>query len=232
MFINRKISCSLMVLLSAQFLASHSFAAGMVPDTSMLYINEAKQGGSINIKNTDANPGLLYTSINDLPDDQGTHLVVTQPVVRVEGGKTQQLRFVLQTDKPLTVEHLKRVVFEGIPQKTPGKNKISFNIRQDLPVLIHPASLPEVKDAWTLLTWSQSGNSITVKNSSAYVVRMVAQFELLPSHAAGALNKTYLLPGQSMTVKADKATGNDKQVKFTPVSRYGIPVPAYTADFK
>lgn len=225
----RQISCLMLCSLPSLFFASQSFAAGMVPETSMLLISEAKQGGSMNLKNTDASPGLLYTTIVDLPDDKETHLMVTQPVVRVEGGETQQLRFVLQTDKPLTVEHMKRVIFEGIPQKMPGKNKISFNIRQDLPVLIHPANLPEVKDAWTLLNWSQTASGVTVKNSSPYVVRFVTQFELLPSHAKGELEKSYLLPGQSMTAKTDKATGNDKQIMFTPVSRYGVPVPVYTA---
>ncbi|EOC1315040.1 fimbria/pilus chaperone family protein [Cronobacter turicensis] len=207
-------------------------AAGMVPETSLLIINESEQGGSINIKNTDDKAELLYTNIVDLPDDKEGHLIVTQPVVRVEGGQTQHLRFILQTSSPLKTEHLKRVTFEGIPQKMPGKNKVGFNIRQDLPVLIHPATLPVVKDAWTQLEWSAVGNSVTVKNPSPYVVRLAPQIELLPGHTPSLLTKSYILPGESITVEAKgNATGNN-QVKFVPASRYGVQVESYTTSLK
>ncbi|EOC0419112.1 fimbria/pilus periplasmic chaperone [Cronobacter malonaticus] len=204
-------------------------AAGMVPETSLLIIDEADQGGSINVKNTDDKAELLYTNVVNLKDDTSSTLIVTQPVVRVEGGQTQHVRFLLKTDEPLKVEHLKRVTFEGIPQKSPGKNKVGFNIRQDIPVLIHPASLPVVKDAWTQLKWSVAGNSVTVKNPSPYVVRMAQQFELLPSHTAFKLTKTYILPGESLTVSSDKPTTGNQQVKFVPASRYGVQVENYTA---
>lgn len=126
-------------LFSAQF-GVH--AAGMVPETSLLVIDEATHSGTINVKNTDSHPSLLYTDVVDLPDDKGLKLVTTQPVVRLEPGQTQQLRFILQTSKPLDVEHYKRVTFEGIPPKSDdNKVKIGINIRQDLPVLIRPAKL-------------------------------------------------------------------------------------------
>jgi P pilus assembly chaperone PapD len=207
----------------------HSHAAGMVPETSLLMINEAEEGGSINIKNTDESAGLLYTSIVDLPDDKGVHLIVTQPVVRVDAGQTQHIRFILQTQQPLQTEHLKRVHFEGIPQRMPGKNKVGFNIRQDLPVLIHPAGLPIVKDAWTLLNWNLSGDTLTVKNPSAYVVRMTPQCELLPSHTRYQLEKNYILPGQTLTVSGGAGAGGNTHVTFMPVSRYGIQVESVTA---
>lgn len=91
-------------------------------------------------------------------------LDVTQPVVRVEAGQQQQLRFIMESTEPLTVEHYKRVTFEGIPPKSTDKGmKIGFNLRQDLPVLIRPKNLPVVTDAWKLLTWSRNGQTINVK---------------------------------------------------------------------
>jgi P pilus assembly chaperone PapD len=103
----------------------------MVPETSLLVIDEATHSGTINVKNTDSHPSLLYTDVVDLPDDKGLKLVTTQPVVRLEPGQTQQLRFILQNSKPLDVEHYKRVTFEGIPPKSDdNKVKIGINIRQ------------------------------------------------------------------------------------------------------
>lgn len=205
-------------------------AAGMVPETTLLVIDESTHSGVMNVKNTDGYPALLYTTIVDLPDDSGTTLNVTQPVVRVEAGQQQQLRFILQNDQPLTVEHYKRVTFEGIPPKSNDKNaRIGFNLRQDLPVLIRPKNLPVVTDAWKLLTWSGSGQSLKVKNPSAYVVRLAQNVDFLPSGTRGLIKKTYILPGETLDVQVKKPIAADKNVRFFPASRYGIDVPSFTA---
>ena len=215
-------------LFSAQF-GVH--AAGMVPETSLLVIDEATHSGTINVKNTDSHPSLLYTDVVDLPDDQGLKLVTTQPVVRLEPGQTQQLRFILQTSKPLDVEHYKRVTFEGIPPKSDdNKVKIGINIRQDLPVLIRPAKLAVVTDAWKYLDWTASGTSVTVKNPSKYVVRLAQNVVLQPSGISGSLAKTYILPGETMTVSVGKSVSGNNNVKFFPASRYGVEVPSFISD--
>ncbi|RAU36191.1 fimbria/pilus chaperone family protein [Enterobacter sp. RIT418] len=226
-------SLSLMSVLYVA-LSSPLFAAGMVPETTLLMIDEASHGGVMNVKNTDTIPTLLYTSIVDSEDDVGVKLTVTQPLVRLEPGQEQQVRFILETDKPLTVEHYKRVIFEGIPPKTSDKNvKVGINIRQSLPVLIHPETLPVVTDAWTLLSWSVAGKEVQVKNSSPYVVRFNTNVTLLPSRTEGVLNKTFILPGETMNVQMDKPAGSaDNAVEFSPASRYGIEVENYTAPLK
>lgn len=215
-------------LFSAQF-GVH--AAGMVPETSLLVIDEATHSGTINVKNTDSHPSLLYTDVVDLPDDKGLKLVTTQPVVRLEPGQTQQLRFILQTSKPLDVEHYKRVTFEGIqPKSDDNKVKIGINIRQDLPVLIRPAKLAVVTDAWKFLDWTASGTSVTVKNPSKYVVRLAQNVVLQPSGVRGSLAKTYILPGETMTVSMGKSVSGNTKVKFFPASRYGVEVPSFISD--
>lgn len=225
-----KFKKALMALSLSLFPMMATHAAGMVPDTTLLVIDEAEGGGVMNVKNTDNFPSLLYTTITDLPDDTGTQVNTTQPVVRVEPGQQQQVRFILQTKEPLKVEHYKRVIFEGIPPKnTDKKYKISFNLRQDMPVLIRPKNLPVVTDAWKLLTWSGSGQHLTVKNPSAYVVRMDLNVTYLPSGTVGKLPKTYILPGETMNVTVAKAINADKSVRFSPASRYGIEVPNFTA---
>ncbi|HBM3068061.1 TPA: fimbria/pilus periplasmic chaperone, partial [Klebsiella michiganensis] len=98
-------------IVSAFCLTAHSvFAEGMVPETSLLVIDEATHSGTMNVKNTDAHPALLYTAIIDLPDEsEDIKIMPTQPVIRVEPGQTQQIRFILQNNTPLEVEHFKRV---------------------------------------------------------------------------------------------------------------------------
>ena len=91
----------------------NTLATGMVPETSVLLVDEKRGEASINIKNTDDHPSLLYTTIVDLPEsNKSIRLIPTQPVIRVEAGQVQQVRFLLQATVPLQSEELKRVTFE------------------------------------------------------------------------------------------------------------------------
>lgn len=214
------------------FVSLSVFSEGMVPETSLLVIDEATHSGTMNVKNTDAHPALLYTTVVDLPDEsKDLKLIPTQPVVRVEPGQTQQIRFILQNNKPLDVEHFKRVTFEGIPPKSENKRiKIGFNIRQDLPVLIRPAGLPVVTDAWKYLQWSGSGNTAKVVNPDKYVVRLAPEIVFLPSGTKGHISKSYILPGETLNITVSKNINGDNKVQFYPASRYGIEVPSFISD--
>ncbi len=69
-----------------------------------------------------------------------------------------------------------------------------------------------------------------MRNTSAYVVRFSTAVTLLPSQTSGLVNKTFILPGETMKVQTDKPiAGTDNAVKFSPASRYGIEVDDYTA---
>ncbi|OJM58565.1 hypothetical protein BK284_23215 [Escherichia coli] len=130
----------------------------------------------------------------------------------------------------LQSEELKRVTFEGIPPKDDKSSRVTVSIRQDLPVLIHPTSLPEEREAWKFLEWRKNGDQIEISNPSNYVVRMTLQFKTLPSGKTGAINKTYFLPHTSTTTALTNAT--DTKVEFYPASRYGYRGNKYVTDLK
>lgn len=209
-------------------------ATGMVPETTALLIDEEKGGASMNVKNTDNKAALLYTTVQE-PDGtpaQDATLVVTQPIVRLEAGQTQRVRFVLNTTAPLKVEQYKRVIFEGIPQaKAPGKKQITTTIRQNLPVIIHPKGLPVLTTPWEKLEWSAAGSTLTVTNPGAYVVRLSPEVVMQPSGVTGSLGKTWILPGETLSISLKSPT-TDKQVKLFPASRYGFDVGSYIAIVK
>ncbi|MEX1841611.1 fimbria/pilus periplasmic chaperone [Enterobacter cloacae] len=208
-----------------------SSATGMVPDTTVVLLDEAAQGGTINVKNTDTGPELLYVTVRDLKDDPRPQVIVTQPISRVEAGGTQQVRFVLTDNPPLTVQHLKRVTFEGIPVKKSGKNELSMTLRQDLPLIISPKGLADDVAPWKRLTWRVRGQHLEVNNSSPYVVRLSQQVQLLPSKQSGMLDKTYILPGETLNIslKTPSALAGSTQVRLFPATRYGFQAQDYTA---
>lgn len=211
------------------FSSLQTFAAGMVPDTSLLLINEDERGASMDVKNSDDNAQLLYTRIIDLPDDPTPGVIVTQPVVRVNAGKTQRVRFVLKDSaEKLKTEHLKRVIFSTIPQREQNKVKMVFS--QNLPVIIRPAGLDVNMEPWKGLRWQIKNGNLTVLNDTPYVVRMEQKAKLLPSETQVKFEKSYILPGQTMIATPEnKLSGLNNKVEIYPATRFGYKASSYVA---
>lgn len=227
-------SCLLacIVALALPGLTSTSYAAGMLPDTTIVLINAADGEGSINVTNTDADAALLHTNLENIAEDQQTLLVVTPPITRVEAGQKQMVRFIVQSAEPITTQRLKRVTFEGIPHRKPSAGStLSVNVRQNLPVVIHPEGLAMKSDPWTLLKWTQDGDTLNVSNDSPYVVRLHKQLMLIPGTRIAELPTPYVLPGQkfSLPLKGDATTSKATSVRFTPASLYGFAVASFDA---
>ncbi|MDZ4355435.1 MAG: fimbria/pilus chaperone family protein, partial [Variovorax sp.] len=206
-------------------------AAGMLPETSIVIVNESDGEASINVKNTDAKPVLMFTSLTAIPGDDETLLIVTPPVARVEPGETQLVRFLLQTGAPLKTQRLRRVIFEGIPPKNmaPGV-RVTMNVRQNLPVLIHPKGLAQDDQPWKRLKWSVGANTLRVVNDSPYVVRLAASVQVLPTNATVELPRPYVLPGEAVEVALPAAVAQSAAtVRMVPATVYGFTVASYDA---
>ena len=83
----------------------------------MLIVDEATGEGSMTVQNTDTAPVLLYTTIENIAEDQEELVVATPPMARLEAGQSQLVRFMLTKKGPLATQRLKRVSFEGIPSR-------------------------------------------------------------------------------------------------------------------
>lgn len=204
---------------------SCAFAESMVPETSVVLISAGDGEGSINVKNSSAEAALLYTSLENLSGGDDNSLIVTAPIVRVDAGEKQLVRFILQEGEPITTQRMKRVIFEGIPQQnSTGGNKVKINVRHHLPVIISPANLPRKDDPWTLIKWTLDEDVLKVANDSPYVVRLNEQLQLLPSGFLLRLPQAYLLPGQSHSLALPAGVNLSAQVgvRLQPASIYGF----------
>ena len=206
-------------------------ADGMVPDTSVVIVHEADGETSVSVTNTDSKLALLHVTLQDIPEDTEPLLLVTPPLARVEASKSQLVRFILQNQTPLRTQRLKRVVFEGMPQgraaPAAGHARVGVTVRQNLPVIIHPKGLAPNRTPWTGLTWSQHGNTLQVRNDSPYVVRLAQELRLLPGDGKAMLPRTYVLPGETLSVPA--TGGPASKVRLQPATVYGFAVAAYEA---
>lgn len=136
------LSLCLCAMLMAAVGAVH--ADGMIPETSVVIVNEADGEASITVRNDDPFPALLLVTLQNVPEDEEPLLFLTQPVWRVEAGQEQRVRFLLRSGVPLQTQRLKRVVFEGVRQQPGVSNEVArvgVSVRQNLPVIIHPKGL-------------------------------------------------------------------------------------------
>lgn len=211
--------------------ATYTQADGMVPDTSVVIIYETDGEAAVSVTNTDSQLALLHVTLEDVPEDTESLLVVTPPLSRVEPSKSQLVRFILQSQQPLLTQRLKRAIFEGMPQGRPateaGHARVGVTVRQNLPVIIHPKGLARNRTPWTLLSWSQHGATLQVRNDSPYVVRLAQELRLLPGDGKAMLPRTYVLPGETLSMPA--TGGPASTVRLQPATVYGFAVAAYEA---
>lgn len=214
-------------IISPVLSTSAANASGMKLETSVVVVNTDDGEGVMTLKNTDAKPVLLYSSVENLPGDKEESLVVTPPVVRVNPGDNQTVRFMLKTP-PKAVEQFKRAIFEGIPAADKTSDKLQITVRQNVPLIIHPSNLKDNPEPWTLLQFKQTGtDTVQITNTGAYVVRMNTSITLLPQNVNGSMPRAYLLPGDVVSVKLNSAITNGNKVQITPANLYGYFVKPY-----
>ena len=211
-----------------------AWSAGVVPETSLVVVEEGDGEGVINVKNTDVHASLMYVRLENLPEDPEGLLLASPPISRVEGGEKQLVRFLLKSSRPLQTERLMRASFEGIPAVTAEKgHRIQMTFNQNLPVLIRPKGLPREREPWTKLQWGLAENGmVEVKNDSPYVVRLSThKVELQPGKQALELPKAYILPGERLQLASAGQTLplDATHVKLWPATSYGYAVDSFTA---
>ncbi|HIE9359437.1 TPA: fimbria/pilus chaperone family protein [Klebsiella quasipneumoniae subsp. similipneumoniae] len=206
-------------------------ATGMVPESSVVIIEEQNGEGTMNVTNTDSLPMLLTTTVQGIIQDDEKLLLVSPPAIRVDAGKTQKVRFILASKQPLKTERLRRVIFSGIPPQNKGKNEVRMSVSQNLPVLIRPANLPKEETPWKRLSWKVTGGSLLVSNDSPYVVRLAQGVKALPEGTDLTLPQSYILPGEHLTLTPSmgQTLGNPSQVQISPATTWGYSVDTYLA---
>lgn len=207
-------------------------ADGMLPETSVVIVNEADGEASINVRNSDPKPSLLHVTLQDIPEDNEALLFVTPPVSRVEPGESQLVRFILRNREPLKTQRLKRAIFEGLHPKAksePGVATVGVNIRQNLPVIVHPKGLAPNREPWKGLTWTLSANVLTVRNDTPYVVRLAQEVHLLPGMASARLPRAYVLPGSTHAMPVPGTAAGSASIRLYPATVYGFAVDSYDA---
>lgn len=208
-----------LALLSLSLLAVGTAQASLQLQSSVIVVDSEQGEGVISLKNKSESPVLLHSVVVDIPEDQEQLLLVTPPITRVDPGDTQMVRFILKEGNERPVERLRRATFEGIPQAAPGV--VSIAVRQNIPVIIRPKGLKPNTQPWTLLQWKRTGQGLSVTNAGAYVVRMSPDLTIGDGSVSVSLPRTYILPGETLTVSAARPLADAGHLSFRPASLNG-----------
>lgn len=213
--------------------SSSLHADGMIPETSVVIVYEGEAEAAIKVTNSDPGPALLHVTLEHISEDSASLLFVTPPLSRVEAGASQLVRFILSNPEPLTTQRLKRVIFEGLAQSSQpsprGEARVSVNVRQNLPVILHPKGLAKNAEPWNGLRRSLHDRQLTVSNPTPYVVRLSQELHSLPSQTPWQLPRSYVLPGDTLTLPGNASAVADGQIRFTPATVYGFAVGTHEA---
>lgn len=211
-------------------LSNPATAVGIQPETSVVLVSEATGEGTMNVKNTGNETVLLVPTVENIAEDPEEWVVVSPPAAVVEPGQTQMVRFILSNGEPLKAQRLKRAIFEGIPQTGDKRNAVRLTVRQDLPLIAQPKGETPEKAPWKKLKWSAKDGALVLENPSPYVVRMDQRVQLQPQAKDLTLPKSYILPGEKITVPADVPDlGTAQSVRTYPATVYGYQVEHFDA---
>jgi len=200
-------------------------ADGMQPETTVVILYEEEGEASIQIKNTDDGPALLHSAVESIPEDLEALVVITPPVIRVDAGESQLVRFLSANGEPLKTQRLKRV-----PQRKTGPGAtVGVTLRQNLPLILHPKGLARHPAPWKELTWHLEKSRLVVRNDSPYVVRLSPELELNPHKVSVMLGRDYVLPGEALAVEIDATQPAATSVTLQPATVYGFAVARHEA---
>jgi len=213
-------------------------ATGVQPESTVIFISESDGIAQMAVRNTEDIPMLLNVEVIELTGDSTIGIFAMPSVARIEPGGNQLVRFSMQKPAvPLSVQHMKRVAFEGIPgldtrHSSFANSQVRINVRQIIPVIISPAALEQDIEPWKRLTASIAGpRFIEISNPSPFVVRLQSGLSGGPGTGIriSDLQDTYILPSQKIRVayRKDDPLQAFSSITINPASPWGYMAAPY-----
>lgn len=223
-----------MVIFSA-ITTTASQAEIILHGTRVIYPSDAREV-TLQLSNNGTKPSLIQAWIDDgdpqsTPDQSKLPFMITPPISRVEGGKSQTLRITALPNatqlnqKQETVLWLNVIDIPPKPTST-SKNDVPDNflqlaIRSRVKFFYRPTAIKEdINVAADKLQWIRSGQQLVVKNPSPFYITMTAIYQKNGTQNVDLLPQGLMLkPFSEDTVQLK---GHDLQnMSFVNINDYG-----------
>ncbi|MBC3381674.1 fimbria/pilus periplasmic chaperone [Serratia fonticola] len=214
---NNRFNALLLLLLLASGLVH---AGGVTVGGTRLIYDGGKKEAPLNVTNSDASPYLIQSWV-ETPEGgvEKAPFIITPPLFRLEGNQQNILRVVRTGGNlPNDRESLYWLNVKTIPSgsKKEGTNTLQIAVKTRIKLLFRPQGLQGVpEDMADRLTWSQSGNQLTVTNPTPFIMN----FQSVKVGGHEIKNVTYVMP-QSQAI-FPLQTGTSGPISWRLISDYG-----------
>lgn len=182
-------------------LAQAAQPGGVTVGGTRLIYDGGKKEASLSVTNSDTNPYLIQSwAETQSGGTEKAPFIVTPPLYRLEGNQQNVMRIVRTGGNlPEDRESLYWLNVKSIPAV--GGNKDSANtlqiaVKTRIKLIYRPAGLKGVpEDVADKLTWSQSGQRLTVTNPTPFVMN----FQQVKVGGQDVKDATFVLPMSSAT---------------------------------
>lgn len=167
-------------LIVASSIPVFSYADGgiVLGGTRVIYPAGQKES-SITVRNTsDSSRFMVQSWVEDQSEKKTTDFIVTPPLYVSNPGSENTLRLMYvgggRTSDHESLYYLKSKAIPAIDKnRTAGKNILMLSATTRIKLFIRPAGLkPSRSEAPSRLTFSRSGNTVTVKNPTPYYITL------------------------------------------------------------
>ncbi|HGM6627009.1 TPA: molecular chaperone [Serratia marcescens] len=208
-----------MILLNAAPALAAESGGVTVGGTRLIY-DGSKKEASLSVTNSDGNPYLIQSWIEAKTEGgEKAPFIITPPLFRLEGNQQNVLRIVRTGGNlPEDRESLYWMNIKSIPATTKkeGVNTLQIAVNTRIKLIYRPQGVSGTPETVTdKLTWSQSGNKLTVTNPTPFIMN----FQQVKVGGREIPDVTYVMPmgRASFVVPA----GTSGKVSWRLISDYG-----------
>ncbi|GAA0349587.1 molecular chaperone [Morganella psychrotolerans] len=196
--------------------------AGFGLETTRLVYHEKNNSEGVVAFNTDKNRNYLLQSwVEDKAGKVSPDFVSTPPLLKLRAEQKNTLQVTKVVNLPSDRESLYWLNVKFVAPSSEGKeNVLRYSMTNRIKIIYRPESLDN-KDIETYvdkLTWSVSGNTLTVKNPTPYYVNVS---KLVINNQEIKLSDGYLTPKSEETLKLSGTTNAPAHIRLTYINDYG-----------
>ncbi|ASV55200.1 MULTISPECIES: fimbrial biogenesis chaperone [Lelliottia] len=199
---------------------SAAHAGVIIGGTRVIYDGNKKEA-SISVNNPDATPYLIQSWVETQNGGaEKAPFVITPPLYRLDKDQQNVERIMLTGALPQDKESLYWLNIKAIPSAPKKDNSLQIAIKTRIKLIYRPAglkgTLPE--ELAEKLTWSRSGNRVSVSNPTPYVMN----FSQISVNGKELEEVSYVMPGATAQFALPNGVSGGA-LKFKVINDYGGP---------
>ncbi|OAT50773.1 fimbrial biogenesis chaperone [Providencia heimbachae] len=209
----------IIVFLTSLFLLINTANAGVIIGGTRIIYNEGNKDVSISVENPDKIPYLIQSWIDNKEEKKQSDFTITPPLFRLNADKTNALRIFLTENKlPSDKESLFWLNIKTIPATERTENSLQIAFKTQIKLIYRPKALKDINfiEEQKKLTWSKSGNHITVQNPTPYFMN----FQSITFNGKKVNDVSYAAPFSTTSFEINDTTDRGS-VQWEIINDYG-----------